>query len=228
MSKNIKNGAVILVSGGMDSLVCAVLAIKNSSDVAFLHIDYNQRTEKKEAECFKHIVNHYKPALSKILDFSWLGQMGGSALTDQAIPVPEHSLHTTEMSDTYVPFRNSVLLSAAVAWAEVLGANNVFYGAVQHDSSGYPDCTIDFVSAFNALIKQGSALNTIRIAAPLITMRKKDIIRKGISLNVPFEYTWSCYQNSHEACGVCDSCLLRLQAFQEAGIKDPIPYTRRL
>jgi len=225
MPEKMRNLAVILVSGGMDSSVCAALAMETYRG-AFLHIDYNQRTQEKEKECFTTLVQHFNPVHAKILDLSWLGKFGGSALTDSAMPVPENSMHRKTVPTTYVPFRNSVMLSAAVAWAEVLGANAVFYGAVRQDSSGYPDCTSEYVSAFNTLIKLGTSQKNIRLVTPLINMRKKDIITKGISMHVPFEYTWSCYQNSHKACGVCDSCILRSDAFREADCKDPIPYEK--
>lgn len=220
-----KSLAIILLSGGMDSLVTAAIAAKNHIQTAFLHIDYGQRTEKKERECFLKLVDFYNPAFNKIIELRWLGKMGGSALTDKNIPISENGIIPGKIPQTYVPFRNTNFLSAAVAWAEVINASAIYYGAVEADSSGYPDCRIDYVKAFNRLINQGTAKKQIEVKAPVIDKSKREIVELGVSLGTPFQFSWSCYQNSTLACGKCDSCLLRLKAFKEAGLTDPIPYS---
>jgi 7-cyano-7-deazaguanine synthase len=215
--------AIVLVSGGMDSAVTAALAAREF-DLAFLHVDYGQKTERKERESFLSLVDHFHPTMQKIITMAWLGEMGGSALTDSALIVPSQGIDLSVVPVTYVPFRNTLLLSAAVAWAEVIGAEVIMYGAVEVDGSGYPDCRIEFVEAFNRLVQAGSARGKITISAPLIAMSKQRIVNLGITLGAPFDLTWSCYGNSEEACGTCDSCRIRLAAFQQAGIPDPIPY----
>jgi 7-cyano-7-deazaguanine synthase len=155
-------------------------------------------------------------------------RIGGSALTDAAIAVPvasaDESTIGSEVPVTYVPFRNAHFLSAAVSWAEVLGARTVFIGAVEQDSSGYPDCRPAYYEAFNELIRMGTKDGEIRVATPLIEMRKSEIVRLGVELGAPFHVSWSCYSGESEACGVCESCVLRLRAFREAGVVDPLPY----
>ncbi|MFC1854137.1 7-cyano-7-deazaguanine synthase QueC [candidate division CSSED10-310 bacterium] len=218
--------AVILISGGMDSLVTAAYALQSYRG-AFLHIDYGQRTAGQEKSCFTALVAHYKPEFHQIFELPWLGNIGGSALTDHTISVPQTLTTSTHIPVTYVPFRNSIMLSTAVAWAEVIGASVIFYGAVEADSAGYPDCRQKYVAAFNQLITVGTARVSIEIQAPLITMSKKEIVLLGAKLQVPFELTWSCYTQAKRACGLCESCRLRLEAFSRAGLPDPLPYQTR-
>jgi len=212
----------------MDSAVCATLAARDYQSYA-LHFSYGQRTEVRELESARQVAE----ALD-FLDFLHLSidifrRIGGSALTDPAIAVPkapEHSPIGQSIPVTYVPFRNAHFLAAAVSWAEVLGAGTIFIGAVEQDSSGYPDCRPAYYQAFQQLIRTGTREGDIEISTPLIHLRKSQIVRLGLELNAPFNLTWSCYSGADEACGECDSCVLRLRAFNEAGIPDPIPYVR--
>jgi 7-cyano-7-deazaguanine synthase len=219
--------AVLCLSGGMDSTACAALAARDY-DVYALHFSYGQRTEAKELASATEIarLTGAKEFLSLKMDL--FRRIGGSALTDETIAVPqapaEEAAIGTEIPVTYVPFRNAHFLSAAVSWAEVVGAKRVFIGAVEQDSSGYPDCRPAYYEAFNKLIRQGTKEGDIRVETPLIAMRKKDIVRLGVELGAPFHVSWSCYSGEREACGVCESCVLRLRAFREAGAQDPIPY----
>jgi 7-cyano-7-deazaguanine synthase len=219
--------AVLCLSGGMDSTVCAALAAKDY-EVYALHFSYGQRTENKELTSAEQIarltgVREFLP-----LKMDLFRQIGGSALTDEKIDVPdapaEESSIGTEIPVTYVPFRNAHFLSAAVSWAEVVGARTIFIGAVEQDSSGYPDCRPAYYNAFNELIRQGTKAGDIRVETPLIHLRKNEIVRLGVELGAPFHVSWSCYSGEREACGTCESCVLRLRAFREAGISDPIPY----
>jgi 7-cyano-7-deazaguanine synthase len=218
--------AIVLLSGGMDSLVTAAIAVRDNAAVCFLHVNYGQRTESKELECFQNLCNHYKPEKSLVIEMDWLGQIGGSTLTDTSIEIKDHN-GNKEIPGTYVPFRNANLISAAVAWAEVIQADSIYIGAVEEDSSGYPDCRIVFFQSMQKTIETGT-LNTkpLMIITPVIGLTKQQIVRLGTELNVPFEYSWSCYKNNLIACGVCDSCYLRLKAFDQAGVYDPIPYER--
>ncbi len=216
--------AVVLVSGGMDSCVTAAVAASEGCELAFLHSSYGQRTEARERKSFEDIADRYR-ADRLHLDQRYLGRIGGSSLTDTSIPVSVANLESREIPTSYVPFRNAHFLSAAVSWAEVIGAERVYIGAVFADSSGYPDCRPEYYDAFNELIRRGTRTETrIEITAPLIHLHKHEIIRKGVELGAPLHLTWSCYQASDLACGVCDSCALRLRAFAQAGITDPIPY----
>jgi 7-cyano-7-deazaguanine synthase len=211
----------------MDSTVCASLAARDY-DVYALHFSYGQRTEARELASATEIarITGAKEFLPLRMDL--FRQIGGSALTDASIAVPdapaEESEIGTEVPVTYVPFRNAHFLSAAVSWAEVVGARTVFIGAVEQDSSGYPDCRPAYYDAFNELIRQGTKEGDIRIETPLIRLRKSEIVRLGVELGAPFHVSWSCYSGEREACGVCESCVLRLRAFREAGARDPIPY----
>ncbi len=210
----------------MDSCVCAALAARDH-DVYALHVSYGQRTQSRELASAKAIAEIVgaKDFLHLTLDL--FRRIGGSALTDPSIAVPEATGEIgSEIPVTYVPFRNAHFLSAAVSWAEVLGAEKVLIGAVEQDSSGYPDCRPAYYDAFNELIRQGTKAGTIRVETPLIHLRKTEIIQLGVELGAPFQASWSCYSGEREACGVCDSCVLRLRAFQEVGIKDPIPYAQ--
>ncbi len=275
--------AVVLVSGGMDSCVCAALAARDY-EPAFLHVDYGQRTEARERQAFEAIANHYGVRRRLQIHSGVFRQIGGSALTDESLPVPigglpqdrpqesvpragdlsEGSLRESSLREagsredahregglpaegarkgdprehgpredvrrgdeipiTYVPFRNAHFLSAAVSWAEVIGATRIIIGAVEQDSSGYPDCRPRYYEVFNELIAVGTKEGTIRVETPLIAMNKAEIIRLGTKLGAPLELSWSCYQNSEQACGLCDSCRLRLRAFEQAGLPDPLPY----
>jgi len=226
-----KPKAVVLLSGGMDS--CVTTAIANQTHrLALLHASYGQRTEKRERRAFEEIADFYGVSERLVARFDVFRQIGGSALTDAGLAVPEsgEALATdAEIPVTYVPFRNAHFLSAAVSWAEVIGANAIFIGAVAEDSSGYPDCRPEYYRAFENVIREGTRPETrIEIVTPVIAMRKSEIVRRGVEAGAPLERTWSCYQFEDEACGVCDSCRLRLRAFAEAGAADPIAYRDRL
>jgi 7-cyano-7-deazaguanine synthase len=223
--------AVVLLSGGMDSCVCAAIAIHThgAEHVALLHAGYGQRTQKREGQAFQSIADFYHARHRLVVQLDHFRAIGGSALTDGSIAVPEHQhisdhRETTEIPVTYVPFRNAHFLSVAVSWAEVIGAHSIYIGAVAEDSSGYPDCRPEYYRVFQELIRVGTRPETnIEIATPVIALKKSEIIRKGIELGAPLHLTWSCYQSEDIPCGVCDSCLLRMRAFAEAGASDPIP-----
>lgn len=215
--------AVVLLSGGMDSCVCAALALRDY-DAAAVHVSYGQRTEERERRSFLAICERLGIRDRLLVRNEALRAIGGSALTDPAIAVPESANFGHGIPVTYVPFRNAHFLAVAVSWAEVLGAEKVFIGAVEPDSSGYPDCRPAYYHAFNEVIKAGTREGRIGIVTPLIAMRKSQIVTLGLELGAPFDLTWSCYSREDRACGVCDSCVLRLRAFRDAGAKDPIPY----
>ncbi len=219
--------AVVLVSGGLDSCVTASVAHKNFN-CAFLHMNYGQRTEKRELKAFNAIADFYGVERRLVVGIDHLRAIGGSALTDRSINLPEADVHRQGIPVSYVPFRNANLLSVAVSWAEVIGARAVFIGAVEEDSSGYPDCRKEFYDAFNRVIEAGTKPEThIVVQTPVISLSKADIVRLGMSLGSPLHLTWSCYQREDLACGVCDSCALRLRGFQQAGFDDPIPYLQQ-
>ena len=208
----------------MDSAVAAALA-REDHRVAFLHANYGQRTEARELTCFHALADHYGVEDRLVVDRSDLRQIGGSSLTDPGVPVREGEPVSGDIPTSYVPFRNAHVLSAAASWGEVLGARAIFVGAVWEDSSGYPDCRPEFFQAFEEAIRLGTRPETsLRVVTPVIELSKADIVRRGLELDVPFEKTWSCYQAGDRACGACESCLLRLRGFREAGAKDPIPY----
>jgi 7-cyano-7-deazaguanine synthase len=215
----------------MDSCVTAAIA-NESHELALLHASYGQRTERRERRAFDEIADFYGADERLMIRLDSLAKIGGSALTDTGIAVPESGESLTRASGvpvTYVPFRNAHFLSAAVSWAEVIGANAIFVGAVAEDSSGYPDCRPEYYGAFSELIRQGTKPGTrIEIMTPVIGMRKSEIVRLGSELGAPLNLTWSCYQLEDEACGTCDSCRLRLCAFAEAGVTDPIAYRARV
>jgi 7-cyano-7-deazaguanine synthase len=222
-----KELAVVAVSGGMDSCVTAAIANENYQ-LAFAHINYGQRTERRELIAFNDIADYFNVNKRLVIDFTHLSKIGGSSLTDKKISVTKADLNSNEIPTSYVPFRNANILSACVSWAEGLNAKAVFIGAVFEDSSGYPDCRPEFFSAFEKMVKLGTKPETkIKIVTPVIHMSKAEIIKKGIALNAPLHLTWSCYQNEDKACGVCDSCALRLRGFQQAGIEDLIPYFKK-
>ncbi len=224
--------AVVLVSGGMDSCVAAAIA-GQSHQLAFVHASYGQRTEARERKAFEDIADYYRVKQRLAVRLDHFRAIGGSALTDERIAVPERessaAIASAEIPPTYVPFRNAHFLSVAVSWAEVIGAGAVYIGAVAEDSSGYPDCRPLYYDAFAELVRVGTRPETrISIETPVIAMRKSEIVKLGQELGAPLNLTWSCYQREDSACGVCDSCLLRLRAFAEAGIQDPIPYRARI
>jgi 7-cyano-7-deazaguanine synthase len=223
MVSDAKSRAVVLLSGGMDSCVCAALAAREF-DVAAVHINYGQRTEERERQSFLGICDRLGIHDKLMVRNEALRAIGGSALTDPDIAVPESKKIGREIPVTYVPFRNAHFLSVAVSWGEVLGAEKIYIGAVEQDSSGYPDCRPAYYRAFNAVIKTGTKEGRIEIVTPLIGLRKWEIVKLGLELGAPFDLTWSCYSREDYACGVCDSCVLRLRAFQEAGAADPVRY----
>lgn len=207
----------------MDSCVCAALAVRDC-EVAALHVSYGQRTESREHNAFSAICDRLGIRQRLIVHNDVFRQIGGSALTDKSIAVPESHAIGRDIPVTYVPFRNAHFLSAAVSWAEVLDASKIYIGAVEPDSSGYPDCRPAYYQAFNRVMDAGTRAGGIEVTTPLIAMRKSEIVRLGLELKAPFDLTWSCYSREDRACGVCDSCVLRLRAFQEAGASDPLPY----
>ncbi len=216
--------AVVAMSGGMDSCVTAAIASIDYT-LAAVHINYGQKTERRELKAFNDIADFYNIEKRMVVDIKHLAQIGGSSLTDANIQVSLADLSSKEIPTSYVPFRNANILSACVSWAEVLNAKAVFVGAVYEDSSGYPDCRPEFFEVFEKAIKAGTKPETkIKIITPIIHYSKSDIVKKGIELNAPLHLTWSCYQSEDEACGVCDSCALRLRGFQQAGVEDPIKY----
>jgi len=218
--------AVVLLSGGMDSCVCAALAARDHQAAA-VHVSYGQRTEQRERRAFESICDRLQIRDRLLVRNEALRAIGGSALTDSSIAVPEMQAIGAGVPNipvTYVPFRNAHFLAVAVSWAEVLGAEEVYIGAVEPDSSGYPDCRPEYYRAFNQVVKAGTRDGTIRVVTPLIAMHKAEIVTLGLELGAPFDLTWSCYQREVRACGVCDSCVLRLRAFRDAGAEDPIAY----
>ncbi len=227
MSSPARPRAVLCLSGGMDSCVCAALAARDH-DLYAVHFSYGQRTETRELEAARAIAEAVGVRELLHLTIDLFRRIGGSALTDSSIAVPEapaeESAIGAQVPVTYVPFRNAHFLSAAVSWAEVLGAETVLIGAVEQDSSGYPDCRPAYYEAFNQLIAQGTSDGTIRVETPLIRLRKREILALGVEVGAPFHVSWSCYSGEQVACGVCESCVLRLRAFREAGMTDPIPY----
>ncbi len=219
--------AIVLASGGMDSSVTLALA-KGEHRLAMLHVAYGQRTEARELQAFNALADYYHAERRMVVRLDHLKQIGGSSLTDLSLAVERADLERNNIPSSYVPFRNAHFLSIAVSWGETLGARRIFIGAVAEDSSGYPDCRPEYYEAFNRLIGLGTKPETqIEIVTPIIHLRKSEIVRRGLDLAVPFQLTWSCYQSEDVACGVCDSCALRLRAFQEAGVEDPISYATR-
>ena len=217
--------AVCLVSGGMDSCVTAAIAKEENDELAFLHVSYGQRTEARERRAFDDLADHYKINRKLAVSIAHLSAIGGSSLTDTEIPVTDANLLSQEIPTSYVPFRNAHLLSIATSWAEVIEAQRIYIGAVAEDSSGYPDCRPEFYQAFQRTIDAGTKPDThLEIVTPVIYMRKSEIVKQGIQLRAPLELTWSCYQGESLACGRCDSCALRLHAFRDAGVEDPIRY----
>lgn len=218
--------AVVLLSGGLDSCVTAAIAAQ-TCDLALLHLDYGQRTRARERRAFADIAAHFGVPENRrlTLQADCLARIGGSALTDPGIPVPDADDAGAGVPVTYVPFRNAHLLSLGVSWAEVLGASAVYIGVVEEDSAGYPDCTEAFCRAFASAVRLGTRPESgVRVETPVIHLRKAEIVARGAALGAPLHLTWSCYRDEDLACGRCDSCRLRLNAFREAGRRDPIPY----
>jgi 7-cyano-7-deazaguanine synthase len=226
--------AVVLLSGGMDSCVSTAIARERhgAPNITLLHAGYGQRTQRRERRAFEEIADFYGVRERLVVQLDHFRAIGGSALTDEKIAVPENELsapgpHGSAIPVTYVPFRNAHFLSVAVSWAEAIGAGAMYIGAVAEDSSGYPDCRPEYYKVFQELIRVGTRPETqIEMVTPVITLKKSEIIRRGLELGAPLHLTWSCYQDEEMACGACDSCLLRLRAFAEAGATDPIPYRR--
>lgn len=224
--------AIVLLSGGMDSCVSAAEALLKHGKrrVGLLHASYGQRTETRERRAFLKIAEFYGVEEKLLVRLDYFRAIGGSALTDSNMPVPENELGApgpggSAIPVTYVPFRNAHFLSVAVSWAEASGAGAIYIGAVAEDSSGYPDCRPEYYEAFQELIRRGTRPETkIAIVTPVIRLKKSEIIRRGVELGAPLELTWSCYQGEELACGTCDSCVLRLRAFVETGVPDPVAY----
>lgn len=223
-----KKKAVILVSGGMDSCVTLAEALTAGYEPCLLHVNYGQRTEKRELKAFTEIADHYHIRHRLVTDIQHLVKIGGSSLTDSHIEVTKADLQSQEIPSSYVPFRNANILSIAVSWAEVIHAHAIYIGAVEEDSSGYPDCRKEFFVQYEKMVELGTKPDSrIKIMTPIITLKKSEIVKRGLELNAPLNLTWSCYQAEDQACGVCDSCALRLRGFQQAGVEDPISYVAR-
>jgi 7-cyano-7-deazaguanine synthase len=224
-SSDNKGLAIVLLSGGLDS--CVTTAIANETHtIALLHVGYSQRTQTQEYNSFRAIANYYNVPETRILTtkLDYLRKIGGSSLTDPDIPVDKGNTNK-QIPMSYVPFRNTHLLSIAVSWAEVISAEKVYIGAVQQDSPDYPDCREEYYDAFNRLVEVGTKPTTnIKVITPLLNMNKSEIVKKGIKLAAPLHLTWSCYERNDKACGRCQSCILRLKAFDDAGVEDKIPY----
>jgi len=219
-----KKTCVVAVSGGLDSCVTAAIA-REKYNLAFVHINYGQRTQRRELQAFNDIADFYNVEQRLVINFKHLSKIGGSSLTDKTMTIRDADLESDKIPPSYVPFRNANILSACVSWAEVLKAEAVFIGAVFEDSSGYPDCRPDFFRAYQIAVDLGTKPETqITIETPIINLTKAEIIKRGLELNAPLHLTWSCYKSQTKACGVCDSCALRLRGFQQIGMQDPIPY----
>lgn len=226
--------AVVLLSGGMDSCVTVASAINDGYDVHALHVNYGQRTQERELRAFHEICDHYSIEHRLVVDISHLAAIGGSSLTDNRIEITASPLSESgfgvanaDVPTSYVPFRNANILAIATSWAEVVGAEALFIGAVEEDSSGYPDCREVFFRAFEEVINTGTKPGTrITIHTPLIHLQKSQIVQLGIALGAPLGLSWSCYARQDAACGECDSCALRLRGFEQAGVADPIPYAK--
>ena len=231
--------AVVLLSGGMDSAVVAAIALKDGFDIAGLHLNYAQRTQERELKAYNDLCDYFSIKDKLIVNIEYLNQIGGTSLIDKSIPIPKNTIEKNSdngkseiehnIPSTYVPFRNGNILAIATSWAEVIGANAIYIGANTIDSSGYPDTSKEFLQAYELAANLGTKYGldhniNLRIIAPLIDLSKKEIVERGKELNVPFELTWSCYEDNEIACGECESCLLRLRGFREAGYEDPIPY----
>lgn len=216
--------AIVLVSGGMDSALTAAFAFKKFK-LAFLHVNYGQKTQKRELKAFHDIADYYNVEKRLVVDIGYLKKIGGSSLTDEKIKISVADLKSEKIPSSYVPFRNANILGIAVSWAEIIKAEKIFIGAVEEDSSGYPDCRKKFFESYNKMINLGTRPDTkIEIVTPIIGFNKRKIVLKSLEYKSPLHLTWSCYKNNDIACGVCDSCALRLRGFQQAGVNDPVSY----
>ena len=216
--------AICILSGGMDSTLSSYIAKNEGYEIIAVHFNYGQRTEKRELKAFRNICDDLGILEKYEIDIPFFTQIGASALTDKNIDVPTEGVKPG-VPITYVPFRNGIFLSITAAIAEKEGATAMYIGVVQEDSSGYPDCTDEFIQDITKAINQGTKEETkIEIVTPLVHLTKAQIVEEAIKLNVPLEHTWSCYKEENEACGVCDSCRLRLNGFKLANAIDPIPY----
>lgn len=213
--------AVVLLSGGMDSATTLAIASERYRVIA-LHFNYHQRTEERELKCFHRLCKHYKVEKKIIIDTEFFSDIGGSTLIKGEGDIPLPKFRKGEIPSTYVPFRNGVILALATAVADRFGARYIFIGAVEADSSGYPDCRLDFIKSFERAIRVGTKIRNIKIVAPLIKLSKAQIVKIGIKLNVPYEYTWSCYRSNTKPCLSCESCVLRKRGFDGAGVQDPL------
>ena len=223
-----KNKAIVLVSGGMDSSLTAAFAFKKYN-LAFLHVNYGQRTQNRELKAFKDIAKYYNVKQKLVVDISHLKQIGGSSLTDKKLKVSKANLKSKSVPTSYVPFRNANILAIAASWAEVIGARSIFIGAVEEDSSGYPDCRKSFFESYEKMINLGTKPTTkIKIETPVINFSKKKIVEYSFKMKAPIHLSWSCYKNEDQACGECDSCALRLKGFRQAGKKDTIAYKKSI
>lgn len=222
-----KNGkAIVLVSGGMDSALTAGIADRDYN-LYFLHVNYGQKTQSRELKAFNDLATFYKVKGKLVVDISHLKDIGGSSLTDEKVKIARADLKSRKIPSSYVPFRNANILSIAVSWAEVIKAERIFIGAVEEDSSGYPDCRKEFFKAYNKMISKGTKPDLkIKVETPIINLSKKEIVIKSMELNSPLHLTWSCYKENRIACGTCDSCALRLRGFQQSGYPDPVIYKR--
>lgn len=216
--------AVVILSGGMDSSTCAYIASYLGYEVIALHLNYKQKTQTRELKAFRDICDSLGVSKKYEIDIDFFAQIGASALTDDSIDIPVDGIKPG-VPVTYVPFRNGIFISIATAIAEKEGAEALFIGVVEEDSSGYPDCTDDFINKMSNAINEGTKKETkLAILTPLVKLKKEEIVKKAVEMGVPLELTWSCYKNEVAACGVCDSCRLRLKGFELANIKDKINY----
>ena len=217
--------AITVASGGLDSTVALAWGLDKGYEMAALHVNYGQLTEKKELEAFHSVCDHYDITDRLVVNIGYLAEIGCSSLTDRTLPLEQDGINKKRLPSTYVPFRNANILSIAVSWGEVTGASKIIIGAVDEDSSGYPDCTEIFYDRFNELLKVGLKPEaSIQVESPIIKLSKGEIVKLGLKLKAPLELTWSCYQQENAACGICDSCRLRLSGFSANGVKDPIMY----
>jgi 7-cyano-7-deazaguanine synthase len=222
--KNMRKKAVCIMSGGMDSTLSAYMMRDAGYEIIAVHFNYEQNTEAKELECFEKISEALQVKEKYVLDLDFFKQLGASALTDKSIDVPTEGIEEG-VPVTYVPFRNGIFLSMAAAIAEKEGASVLSIGVVEEDSSGYPDCREEYISAMQKAINLGTKDETnIEIKMPLVHLKKSQIVQEALKRSVPLELTWSCYKNEDKACGLCDSCRLRLNGFAQAGVEDPIEY----
>ena len=224
MNKISTKKAICILSGGMDSTLSSYIAKKDGFEIIAVHFNYGQRTQNRELKAFRDICDDLGILEKYEIDIPFFTQIGASALTDKNIDVPTEGVKPG-VPITYVPFRNGIFLSITAAIAEKEGATAMYIGVVQEDSSGYPDCTDSFISDMTKAINQGTKEETkIEILTPLVHLSKAQIVQEAVKLSVPLEHTWSCYKEEAEACGVCDSCRLRLNGFKLAGVTDPIKY----